>query len=528
MENNFDEIISFYKSDENQEIIELFHDEVVNYFRKNRLLNNREFPIIHSVKSRIKDAYHLKDKLLRQEKKGNNINLTNFFEKINDLIGVRILHLHQEQFSLIHNEILKKIQEGKWTFHEEPKAYTWDLEAQKTYEDLGIKTEVKESLYTSVHYVIKLNDNASKSICCEIQVRSLFEEIWGEIDHTINYPHETKSVACKEQIRVLSKLISTGSRLTDSIFRSHKEHLHSVLIKQENEINEEHSKSIHDKVANSIYKIITEQEKKSGKQYSEFIKYSDYSLADSNFPLFESDILTQIISNLKIHNWYIQNPAIELLLKQNLNILQENQTNNDKLFVIGRNIYQSACGGAKLSIDIINNLKQYFTKYSDYIITNIYSGILYEIYFDSNNNFREDTKSKFIDQIFELENFNRLEKSISFIRESLKYFEEKLFIIPNLIPEYVTFDLSLNIKNINNEFQNEDTYKIISLKINNEELIVNENKASITNNFDNYNDLINTLSHLYTIPKKKFNLFTNDFNKNLRLFIPYEKGIYKK
>ena len=47
-------------------------------------------------------------------------------------------------------------------------------------------------------------------VCCEIQVRTLFEEIWGEIDHSINYPESTQSKTCKEQLRVLSKLVSTG------------------------------------------------------------------------------------------------------------------------------------------------------------------------------------------------------------------------------------------------------------------------------------------------------------------------------
>ena len=62
-------------------------------------------------------------------------------------------------------------------------------------------------------------------MCCEIQVRTLFEEIWGEIDHAINYPVATESVACKEQLRVLAKLASTGSRLADSIFRSYGEYI---------------------------------------------------------------------------------------------------------------------------------------------------------------------------------------------------------------------------------------------------------------------------------------------------------------
>ena len=46
----------------------------------------------------------------------------------------------------------------------------------------------------------------------------------GEIDHTINYPHATNSIACKEQIRVLAKLVSTGTRLADSIFRTYDEY----------------------------------------------------------------------------------------------------------------------------------------------------------------------------------------------------------------------------------------------------------------------------------------------------------------
>ena len=74
-----------------------------------------------------------------------------------------------------------------------------------------------------MHYVIKPNNNEN-AICCEIQVRTLFEEIWGEIDHSINYPNKTESIACSEQLKVLSKLSSTGTRLADSIFRSHIEH----------------------------------------------------------------------------------------------------------------------------------------------------------------------------------------------------------------------------------------------------------------------------------------------------------------
>jgi hypothetical protein len=53
---------------------------------------------------------------------------------------------------------------------------------------------------------------------CELQVRTLTEETWGEIDHFINYPHPTTSVPLHEQIRVLARATSIAARLADAIF----------------------------------------------------------------------------------------------------------------------------------------------------------------------------------------------------------------------------------------------------------------------------------------------------------------------
>lgn len=136
-----------------------------------------------------------------------------------DLAGVRILHLYQDQFIQIHRLIAKQIAEKEWYLHETPVAYSWDPESISFFKELGLDVQYKESFYTSIHYVVK--PKFDSNICCEIQVRTLFEEIWGEIDHTINYPSATQNKACKEQLRVLSKLVSTGTRLADSIFQLH-------------------------------------------------------------------------------------------------------------------------------------------------------------------------------------------------------------------------------------------------------------------------------------------------------------------
>src|SRR4051812_31072845 len=65
-------------------------------------------PLIHSTKQREKDPDHLKDKLIRKafeaRKEGKRFSITqrNFFKKLGDLAGVRLLHIHADQLVEIH------------------------------------------------------------------------------------------------------------------------------------------------------------------------------------------------------------------------------------------------------------------------------------------------------------------------------------------------------------------------------------------------------------------------------------------
>lgn len=186
--------------------------------------------IIHTIKWRVKAPDSFKHKLERKYeeslKEGGepfDFNEENLFDKITDLAGVRILHIHTTQIEkikpLLEDFLLNKL---NMTLFEPPKANVWDIEYEKYYrENVGIETKDKHSMYTSVHYVYKFNDKIK--VKCEIQIRTLIEETWGEVSHTINYPDETKSIACQEQIRALARVTSSGTRLIDSIFKSKKE-----------------------------------------------------------------------------------------------------------------------------------------------------------------------------------------------------------------------------------------------------------------------------------------------------------------
>lgn len=213
-------LIDVYKK--HRRLYELFLKSVESDFLSEPSLNSGTPAVIHSTRSRLKDEDHLAQKILRKRADGRDINTENILSSITDLAGLRVLHLHQSQFGEIHNFIKGKIKTKGWKLLEKPIAYTWDPDSVIYFKRFGIRTAVKPSYYTSVHYLIAPANNVA-GICCEVQVRTLFEEAWGEIDHSINYPEPTQVLANIEQLRVLSRLVSTGSRLADSIFKIHND-----------------------------------------------------------------------------------------------------------------------------------------------------------------------------------------------------------------------------------------------------------------------------------------------------------------
>ncbi|MDF2189839.1 RelA/SpoT domain-containing protein [Paraflavitalea sp. CAU 1676] len=178
--------------------------------------------LIHSTKARIKDPDHLRDKLIRKAKEAEasktpfHYTKENLFATINDLAGFRIIHLHTKQFQKIDEELKKIFTEQRWKIVEGPNARTWDDESRSYFTSIGVQISTNSNMYTSVHYII--SPNTSSAITFEIQVRTLMEEVWGEVDHTINYPHKSESLSCREQIKTLARVTSSCSRLVDSIF----------------------------------------------------------------------------------------------------------------------------------------------------------------------------------------------------------------------------------------------------------------------------------------------------------------------
>jgi ppGpp synthetase/RelA/SpoT-type nucleotidyltranferase len=144
--------------------------------------------IVHSVRYRIKDSEHLLAKIIRKkiEDPHREITIDNYKSEITDLIGIRAIHLFKEDWVFIHKFI-----KDNWDLHEQPFAYIREGDAGpcvEEYEKYKCNVKLHPHGYRSVHYLIQARPGRDPYIA-EIQVRTIFEEGWSEIDHTIKYPN---------------------------------------------------------------------------------------------------------------------------------------------------------------------------------------------------------------------------------------------------------------------------------------------------------------------------------------------------
>lgn len=142
-------------------------------------------------------------------------------------------------------------------------------------------------------------------------------------------------------------------------------------------------------------------------------EYDGTALADSLFVLDEAKKSHKMIADLKSHNWYVQNPALDLL-----DATSAGKMRNDTLFVIGRNIYQAACGSSRGALAFIDEFLTKTRKF-DKKRKALLDGILFEIFFDSNGKLRQSIKADCFDEVFDLQRHAELSDSFEFIAESL-------------------------------------------------------------------------------------------------------------
>lgn len=167
---------------------------------------------VHSVRYRIKDAEHVIEKIIRKRIKEPEaiIAIGNYKNELTDLIGLRALHLFKEEWHPIHELII-----STWDLKEKPVANYREgdsAEYKNKFKEMGCDIKEHPFGYRSVHYVVETKP-AKESYFAEIQVRTIFEEAWSEIDHTIRYPYNLDNPVFGQFLLILNRLAGSADEM---------------------------------------------------------------------------------------------------------------------------------------------------------------------------------------------------------------------------------------------------------------------------------------------------------------------------
>mgnify|MGYP003653803127 CR=1 FL=1 len=241
--------------------------------------------------------------------------------------------------------------------------------------------------------------------------------------------------------------------------------------------------------------------------HSVTVPYDEIVVKDRMF-LSKGTVIDNIITDLASSNWNAQNPAMD-----KFNALNPSQINKDQQFIIGRNILQSA-GYAHNSTNFMDNLGTNLIKYDDDGENHLLNGMLFEIYFDNNGDFRRGNfKNYNADKIFSLRHLPQFRKSFEFISNALEPFANELYYIPTNVDDVIDVDILATVKKVNDAIGNEIEYQIIESIICQEKDITTP-ISSMTQIGTNSKYLKKVLSDYLVVPIELINLNENiEINK---------------
>lgn len=169
---------------------------------------------VHSVRFRVKETSHLVEKIIRKwekksvDKKYDMISKDNYKSTVDDLIGVRAIHLFKKDGMTVHDYIV-----SKWKPKEKIIYYRQgdDLTQYATYEKC--KKVVHPNGYRSIHYIVPVTKINGEQVHCEIQTRTIFEEGWSEIDHQVRYPSFSDNPYLQEFLDIFNRICGSADEM---------------------------------------------------------------------------------------------------------------------------------------------------------------------------------------------------------------------------------------------------------------------------------------------------------------------------
>lgn len=253
-----------------KDILDLFKSRIVNILQD---LLSQEKIIVHQITSRTKDVDSLSKKIDRKQGKYENLN------EITDLVGIRIISYLESDVDLISALVSKE----------------FNIDSENSIDKRLLK--IDQFGYKSLHVVASLNKqrytlteySAYKDLKCEIQIRSILQHAWAEIEHDIGY--KGKISLPDNAIRSfnrLSALLETADLEFDRLKKELNEYESSVdnLIKTEpQDVSINQASLISFINTNPIIKNLEEKIYETTKAI--FYNFQDFESIIKRFELFE-------------------------------------------------------------------------------------------------------------------------------------------------------------------------------------------------------------------------------------------------
>jgi hypothetical protein len=152
--------------------------------------------------------------------------------------------------------------------------------------------------------------------------------------------------------------------------------------------------------------------------------YGITALSDKRF-MPDADLCGELIKGLKVQTAGRQDAALKKFDSQ---VLDEAST--DSLFVLGRNIYQAACGSVITAMAFIESFVDLTSGMKEGSRKPLLDGMLFEIFFGPEGKLRKYPKTPFFNQVFELQLRSELAASFEFIAQCLAREEDRFYAIP--------------------------------------------------------------------------------------------------
>lgn len=196
---------------------------------------------VQRTHTRIKRPESVVDKILRHPALFPEGLSVKSVRQMDDAVAGRVVAYFLANLPLIDKELRHSTDVEVSSAHPPVAFLSHDLLDRLSLTD--IKREHKESGYASMHYIVRLRSSTvapEQRPWFELQVRTLAEDVWGEIEHILGYkPGKKTSFAVRRQFQIISAQLTAIDEHFNLLYEELARYQEESVYRDESPLNAE-------------------------------------------------------------------------------------------------------------------------------------------------------------------------------------------------------------------------------------------------------------------------------------------------